>query len=931
MRLKLLLILGIILIMTSLGSVIANIQFGNLSHEIEKGYITEEVLRGWVNFSLNNQPGDTLITGFNNNITLQKFLENNGIICDLIGPYDCSCFPKHCEPTYSLIGSSATQKIFNIGLIDKKIFGVKLTGNVSRIVNFSFDVSTDAGESCIKPLILDLFNDDNPEFKAYETSSNTCSITKPYGCYKSEHKLGVISFDSVNKVYCGVINVPPMRGFQIGAKIEGNGIANFQMIFDSGGGGKTCIFTVSSSGEGSCNISLADDLGGYTNATVCISAFSGQGGPKNATSYNISYEDNEKCGYVEAKDENNRVTSVNNHDFEIFAKPLKYSRVSNFKVSQAMFSRDVETLNQRVFNYINSKYSANCNPECIVPVKILSGIKQNVTISNLFIDYEINGLNTQGSESNSFYELGIIAPLFTSEFLKLYLEKANITVPLTEGEKNFILNIGDKTIRQNISVMKVPKIIDIIPRDPVFLVPTSFKIILDATPKNNSNLTYTWDFGDKSLLQTTTTNNLWHTYNNKTTFLLTANVSNNKGTSSKTVAINVASPYNAINKTIARYKENLARVKITINSFSDVWMQIPVETKIRLEDLQRDVTRLENKYKDTRQSDDDELVKIMKELVALRIPAQLEKTVEIKKMNFFQNPETLDLGVLEEGLELGAAESGKDEEDYAKAINSWLMKNLNMTIETKTYSLYYDDGSGNVLFSHVKINLKALDDVDVFYIVVNKEANTDINFKETSDVDEIDEEHKEIKVSNLNVNEPVKVIEFLYPDSIKVISPPIFVSPEFRELEFTNIPEVICNKNGKCEGDETPDNCRADCKPWNWMFLWLGIVLAVVFIGYIILQEWYKKHYENYLFKDKNKLFNLVTFISIGVNQKMDKDAIFEKLKPMKWSKEQMDYAWKKMRGERTGMWEIPIFRPFEKKKVQQEIEKRKVELVRGF
>jgi len=48
------------------------------------------------------------------------------------------------------------------------------------------------------------------------------------------------------------------------------------------------------------------------------------------------------------------------------------------------------------------------------------------------------------------------------------------------------------------------------------------------------------------------------------------------------------------------------------------------------------------------------------------------------------------------------------------------------------------------------------------------------------------------------------------------------------------------------------------------------------------------------------------------------------KLKEKGWHNEQMIYAYKKYKGERTGMWEIPVFKFLENRKVKEEIELRK-------
>ena len=59
-------------------------------------------------------------------------------------------------------------------------------------------------------------------------------------------------------------------------------------------------------------------------------------------------------------------------------------------------------------------------------------------------------------------------------------------------------------------------------------------------------------------------------------------------------------------------------------------------------------------------------------------------------------------------------------------------------------------------------------------------------------------------------------------------------------------------------------------------------------------------------------------------NQGMTKSQIFSKLRSSGWSLEKLNYAWNKLSGKRTGMFEIPILKPFEKMKMKKEIQKRK-------
>ena len=169
-----------------------------------------------------------------------------------------------------------------------------------------------------------------------------------------------------------------------------------------------------------------------------------------------------------------------------------------------------------------------------------------------------------------------------------------------------------------------------------------------------------------------------------------------------------------------------------------------------------------------------------------------------------------------------------------------------------------------------------------------------------------------------------ETIEVLYPGKIDVKELPIYVSPEFKNLELRD--ELgICNFNKRCEKDlnENYKNCRSDCKPLGWTLFWFFILFLAAFIVYIVLQEWYKRNYESRLFKNKNHLFNLIHFMNNSFNQGIRRSKIFSNLKNLNWRGEQLTYAWNKLHGKRTGMWEIPIFKWVEKKQVKRELDKR--------
>ena len=134
----------------------------------------------------------------------------------------------------------------------------------------------------------------------------------------------------------------------------------------------------------------------------------------------------------------------------------------------------------------------------------------------------------------------------------------------------------------------------------------------------------------------------------------------------------------------------------------------------------------------------------------------------------------------------------------------------------------------------------------------------------------------------------------------------MFISPEFSELSVGG-------------NTETPERG----KPYWWIVLIYAALIIAALAAYIFLQEWYKKNYENSLFKDKSELYNLMAFIKNARQQGIAKKDMSERLKKSGWKGEQISYAENKLDGKRIGMWELPLLSYFQKKKMNEEVNKR--------
>jgi hypothetical protein len=308
----------------------------------------------------------------------------------------------------------------------------------------------------------------------------------------------------------------------------------------------------------------------------------------------------------------------------------------------------------------------------------------------------------------------------------------------------------------------------------------------------------------------------------------------------------------------------------------------------------------------------------MDSLLRLNIPTSLKISRNIGPIEFLLSPSQIDLDILDE---IGAGKYAGNSDKYSNLLNQWMRDNLKINLETKTYILSYRDNREENLLNYMKFDIIPLNqDLENVYFVVKGDPDN-IIFS-PSDTKDLTGKAESIR---FNILTEEKIVEFLYPQEIDLNNVPVFISPDVNKIGIASPDVGNCNHNKICEKElgENFSNCKDDCKSWLPTLIYWLILLLVSLIIYIILQEWYKRHYESSLFSNKNQLFNLINFMSTSLNQGIRKNEIFSKLKERGWNHEQLDYAWNKLHGKRTGMWEIPIFKGIENREVRRELEKR--------
>ena len=160
--------------------------------------------------------------------------------------------------------------------------------------------------------------------------------------------------------------------------------------------------------------------------------------------------------------------------------------------------------------------------------------------------------------------------------------------------------------------------------------------------------------------------------------------------------------------------------------------------------------------------------------------------------------------------------------------------------------------------------------------------------------------------------EPI-TLKFSTTENVDFLTIPMFISPK---LEKVKVEEIILEPSE------------------NRTVILFIILITLAFIGiliYIILQKWYKTKYEKYLFKERNQLYNVATYIHNAKENNIPESEIRKTLRKAGWNSEQITYALRKYAGKRTGMYELPVKKLLEKKEEQMKQQQKDTKFNKGY
>ncbi len=856
-------LLAIILILS--GFAIAQTQIGNPSNLIEKKYSSGGFLKGWINISLNEVEADSVLqTSLEDSIGILELIKINEETNNVA--YACS--PLDCNSDFSSIGSGESSKTFSLADRESELIGLRFSGGsgFGAVEDFSMRINSNAPESNFRQLLIDVFDDGTTDWQAYKSSGNF--YEEDFGCYDVSQEQPYLTTTQ----FCEKINIPIAPEVEIGAYIidSSNPSATFKLtlINEQGGSEASCDATVFQQGRVSCipqNFKV-NEAGDYY---VCINA-------KTSTD-SFKYKINSKingtvCGYA--------ASTANPRDFEIFAKPGKFMAVGIFELNNSEISKSGGNIQMEseIENYTADKYDGDCTEECIIPIRIISGKnqQQDLTLDNINIKYNLQGIDYLYSGDFNMFEITETPATITSGFIQLYLDYANFSVPIKFGEHTISVNLdGTQIFSDKIEIEKKPEVVSITPTIAIAAFPTEFTADIETFDSLVPIINYQWNFGDNQT-STTATNIATHTYNAIGSYTLSLTITDAQGqTSTKSFEVKVATPKEAVNTLLKRNFENLNNIKTTIDALTP-FERDSLNSVLDFDNLEIQLSSVQQKNA-TAVSDGD-YVSAMSELVALKIPESIETTKSVESVLFYPPRESVNLNILQK---IGGGDYIGNEEKYTDAIVAWELINTKTMLSSKEFTASYENNNEEVL-NTFELDINDGASLEGTYLIMPKFEG--LFFAQ-------DYSQKE-EGSNIymQINGGEKII-FATTENIEFAELPAFISPPLSKLSIQKGFIIDTEKISK-------------------QTLIILVILLVTFIGfiiYLVMQQWYKKKYENYLFKSKNDLYNLVSYIQNMKKQGVDDGKVSAGLKKSGWNSEQVTYIIKKYYGKRTGMFEIPL------------------------
>jgi len=357
------------------------------------------------------------------------------------------------------------------------------------------------------------------------------------------------------------------------------------------------------------------------------------------------------------------------------------------------------------------------------------------------------------------------------------------------------------------------------------------------------------------------------------------------------VSIKITSINNSVKQKINETYAKLNNSKTEIKRY-DLSIQKILNEFLNITSLENDLKKIELQYKIS--STDEQYSAILENLSYLKIPEQISESTKTNSINFYPIRDTINLEILKN---IGGGNYEDNENGYIDAIYFWNTDNLKTEMNFNKILIEYglnDEISLSIFkFEFDKREMKN----PAYFIIENLDY---LKFEENLSLTE------ESGYLYANFSDISDKIIFSTTNDIEFLSVPVFISPAISDLNPIEAGNYVDSQQEK------------RLSKWLLFGLIVFFLVLIAIVAYIILQTWYRRKYELYLFKNRNNLYNIMVYIQNAKKKGMEIEEIRKNLKKADWTREQINYALRKYEGKKIiGIIEKPF------KKVIEEVEKK--------
>jgi hypothetical protein len=371
----------------------------------------------------------------------------------------------------------------------------------------------------------------------------------------------------------------------------------------------------------------------------------------------------------------------------------------------------------------------------------------------------------------------------------------------------------------------------------------------------------------------------------------------------------IGNPKEIANATITAYKKRIPNITTQINSYP-VWASAKLQSLLGLSNLTTKLNNIELDYNNA--TTEEEYRDIMLRILAINVPISVRTSDEADNLPLSVGYESINPNYIEQ-----ITNQDLNNADLIDQITGWMTQYYNPVISYKQIEVLTDSGSENIgtIFT-IQTNPADIVNSEV-YLVIGQDVENSGFYNGNYNVQSITS-----GVDYITLTDQPQTIEFFIEGENNAENLGAYISPALDTFGDIEAPSAECNLNNICDSNEDASTCPEDCsKRWIKFTVILWVLLGLGgLVGYIILQEWYKRNYQKSLFPNSNDLFNLINFIYNARRSGLLDSEIKSKLREQKWSGERIRFAFRKIEGKRVGMLEIPIFTRKEHKEVIKQL-----------